>query len=200
VRVWDAASGAELLALRGHQRGVNTAGFSADGARIVSGSDDETVRVWDAVSGDELLVLRGHEGPVYAAEFSADGARIVSGSYDNTVRVWDGASGDELQVLRGHEDSVVAAGFSADGARIVSGSGDSTVRVWFVGKDDADLVAHACAALPRDLSPEAIKRFNLDPNASWPCAERAKTLWPHPLAKGITPAAGPKDAGAAAAQ
>ena len=36
--------------------------FSPDGARIVSGADDNTVRVWDASSGAELLVLRGHEG------------------------------------------------------------------------------------------------------------------------------------------
>ena len=64
VRVWDAASGKELLVLRGHGDWVYAAGFSPDGARIVSGSDDETVRVWDAASGEELLVLRGHEGSV----------------------------------------------------------------------------------------------------------------------------------------
>ena len=64
MRVWDAASGAELLVLRGHEGGVMAAAFSPDGARIVSGSDDQTVRVWDAASGAELLVLRGHEGGV----------------------------------------------------------------------------------------------------------------------------------------
>jgi WD40 repeat protein len=105
----------------------------------------------------------------------------VSGSYDRTVRVWDAASGAELLVLRGHEDWVTAAAFSPDGTRIVSGSGsfvgerDNTVRGWFVGKDDAALVAHACARLPRDLSPQAIDRFNLDPDAPWPCADRART-------------------------
>jgi hypothetical protein len=75
------------------------------------------------------------------------------------------------------------------------------VRVWFIGKDDAALVAHACTLLPRDLSPEAVKRFNLDPNAPWPCAERAKTLWPHPVEAAIAPAAGPAEgAGAAVPQ
>ncbi len=52
----------ELKDLRGHEDSVSAAGFSPDGARIVSGSDDNTVRVWDAASGKELLVLRGHEG------------------------------------------------------------------------------------------------------------------------------------------
>ena len=37
VRVWDAASGAELLVLRGHEGTVRAAAFSPDGARIVSG-------------------------------------------------------------------------------------------------------------------------------------------------------------------
>jgi hypothetical protein len=44
---------------------------------------------------------------------------------------------------------------------------------------DAALVAHACARLPGDLSLEAILRVNLDPDAAWPCAERARTLWLH---------------------
>jgi WD40 repeat protein len=200
-RVWDAASGQELLVVRGHEEPVSAAAFTPDGARIVSGADDHTVRVWDAASGQELLVLRGHEGSVSAAAFTPDGARIVSGGADDTVRVWDAASGQELLVLRGHEGSVWAAAFSPDGARIVSGADDDTVRVWFVGSDDAGLVAHACELSPRDLSPEAIKRFNLDPAAPWPCAERAKALWPHPVRAAAEPAAGPaKDAGAAAPQ
>ena len=64
VRVWDAASGAELLVLRGHEGAVNAAAFSPDGARDRQRRPtDSTVRVWDAASGAELLVLRGHEGP-----------------------------------------------------------------------------------------------------------------------------------------
>ena len=104
VRVWDAASGAELLVLRGHEGWVFGrrvfAGWRTHRERVADG----TVRVWDAASGAELLVLRGHVGAVLAAAFSPDGARIVSGSWDGTVRVWDAASGAELLVLRGHEE------------------------------------------------------------------------------------------------
>ena len=56
VRVWEAASGAELLVLRGHEGAVNAAGFSPDGARIVSASADKTVRVtWVGRSRQELI-------------------------------------------------------------------------------------------------------------------------------------------------
>jgi hypothetical protein len=83
---------------------------------------------------------------------------------------------------------------------MVSAYDDGTVLVWFVGADDAGLVAHACESLPRSLSLEAIQRFNLDPDAPWPCAERAKTLWPHPVQAAIAPAAGPKENTGGAAQ
>jgi hypothetical protein len=146
----------ELKDLRGHEGAVWAAGFSPDGARIVSGSYDQTVRVWDAASGKQLLVLRGHEGPVWAAGFSPDGARIVSGSDDKTVRVWDAASGKELLVLRGHEGPVYAVGFSPDGTRIVSGSWDQTVRVW-PARNKRELIETARARLPRELT-EAEKR------------------------------------------
>ena len=55
--------------------------FSADGKRIVSGSDDKTVKVWDADTGQETLTLKGHAGVCHSVAFSPDGKRIVSGSW-----------------------------------------------------------------------------------------------------------------------
>jgi eukaryotic-like serine/threonine-protein kinase len=46
VKVWDARTGAELLALKGHTGSVASASFSADGSRIVTGSLDKTAKVW----------------------------------------------------------------------------------------------------------------------------------------------------------
>jgi WD domain, G-beta repeat len=156
----------ELKDLRGHEGTVYAAGFSPDGARIVSGSGeiiggkDNTVRVWDAASGKELLVLRGHEDQVNAAGFSPDGARIVSGSEDNTLRVWDAASGQELLVLRGHEGSVTAAEFSPDGTHIVSGSYDQTVRVW-PARGKQELIETARVRLPRELTDAEKQHFHV---------------------------------------
>jgi len=121
---------AQKAVLPGHEWPVTSVSYSPDGARIASGSRDNTVRVWDARSGAELAVLRGHEEMVASVSYSPDGARIASGSDDNTVRVWDARSGAELAVLRGHEEMVTSVSYSPDGSQIASGSWDNTVRVW----------------------------------------------------------------------
>ena len=48
VRLWDAASGAELLTLKGHSGPVRSVAFSGDGRQIASASDDGTIIVWEA--------------------------------------------------------------------------------------------------------------------------------------------------------
>src|SRR5262245_5780200 len=87
VRIREAATGKELLALRGHTRPVEAVAFSPDGARLVSASWDE-VRVWDAAKGTEIRTLRGHAQIVIGLAFCPDG-RLATASADRTARVWD---------------------------------------------------------------------------------------------------------------
>jgi WD40 repeat protein len=89
VRVWDARTGAELLALQGHTAGVQSASFSPNGLRIITGSRDRTARLWDARTGAEVLTLKGHTDRVNTAMWSADGARVLTCG-EKIVKVWDG--------------------------------------------------------------------------------------------------------------
>src|SRR5262249_23699625 len=59
ARIWDARTGQELLALRGHTGEVWSVAFSPDGTRLATASRDRTARLWDARAGQELLALRG---------------------------------------------------------------------------------------------------------------------------------------------
>jgi hypothetical protein len=88
VRVWDTATGRELLTLRGHENEVRGVVFSPDGTRLASASVDKTVRVWDAASGRELLTLSGHASIVHGVAFSPDGAHLASAG-DVRVLIWN---------------------------------------------------------------------------------------------------------------
>ncbi len=56
------STGADVFTLKGHrERSVISASFSADGARVVTGSGDKTAKVWDAKTGAEVLTLKGHK-------------------------------------------------------------------------------------------------------------------------------------------
>src|SRR5262245_11812940 len=67
--------------------------FSADGTRVLSGSDDDTIKLWDAATGALIRTFEGHSGWVSSVAFSADGARVLSGSRDKTIKLWDAATG-----------------------------------------------------------------------------------------------------------
>jgi WD40 repeat protein len=57
AKVWDATTGAELLALKGHTESVNSAQFSPDGNRIVTAGGN-IAKVWDARPYSESFVER----------------------------------------------------------------------------------------------------------------------------------------------
>ena len=42
-----------------HNGSMQSAAWSADGTKILTGSMDQTVRVWDALNGEELVKIHG---------------------------------------------------------------------------------------------------------------------------------------------
>lgn len=58
LRLWDAASGAALAVLYGHEGWVQSCAFLPDGTRIASAGGDRTLRLWDLANGREILIVR----------------------------------------------------------------------------------------------------------------------------------------------
>ena len=69
VRVWDAASGAQLAVLQGHSNGVCCITVSSDGCFAASSSWDETICVWDLATLSLCARIEGHESEVYSVLF-----------------------------------------------------------------------------------------------------------------------------------
>lgn len=152
VRIWDAASGAQLRCFRGHRGGVLAVAFLPDGDMVVSGGGDGTVRTWRLAGSEPQPRLPGHTLQISCLAFSPDGTLVATGGEDNAVRVWDAASGKELRSFEGHQRWVTNVVFSPDGRRVGSSSWDNTIRVW-------DIEVGAVDDFPRELRLDATDKF-----------------------------------------
>ena len=139
VRIWDAATGRQLLIMEGHTGGIVALALSPDGTKVATASDDKTVRIWDVDTGNELLVLQGFAGTVWDLAYSPDGTRLATVGFGGTAKVWNAKTGKELFNLSGHVGDVVAVAFSPDGSRLVTADYDDTVRVWDMNSGQAQL-------------------------------------------------------------
>ena len=151
-RKWSSHWGERKL-LAGHTGPIRAVGFSPEGTRVLTGSDDNTARLWDAMTGKPVATLEGQ-----GSAFSPDGTRVLTGSWDNTARLWDAATGKTVAVLEGHRGPAWAVAFSPDGKSVLTGSGDGTARLWdaVTGKPLATL-EHTGAIMAVAFSPDGTR-------------------------------------------
>jgi hypothetical protein len=142
LRLWDVATGKEVLAPKPFPLIVASLAFSPDGRRLAASSFVTSsfvtgiakrggggAHVWDTTTGHEVLFLEhGHDTTCVA--FRPDGKQIATASRDETVRLWGAADGKQLLTLKGHTAEVLAVAYSPNGQRLATASTDQTVRVW----------------------------------------------------------------------
>jgi WD40 repeat protein len=127
---------------------VGALGFSNDGSRLASGTENGSAQIWETRPGRLLHALRRHTRAVTSVAFSPNGLLLVTASLDKDVRLWNAVTGHHRQFLRWHFGPVEGASFSPDGRWIVT-AGPSTAavglvatgrRVLFLRKHDRPLV------------------------------------------------------------
>jgi WD40 repeat protein len=163
LRVWDAATGRMLKAVRAHPGSfVFTVVVSPDGQWIASGGNDsvgdrKAARLWNAETLQEHKVLAGHTNAVRGIAFAPDSQTLVTASADQQVKWWDIASGQELKTWRGHTNRIREVAFAPDGKSIASSSDDGTVKVWNVdptAEPAETLTGHGGEIFPVAISPD----------------------------------------------
>jgi WD40 repeat protein len=142
ARVWDVASGRQLVQLEGHPATSLGVGFSPDGSLIVTRGSQapdlhigeyNVARVWEVATGRAVSTLHGHSSPISTARFDPSGVRVITTSADRSARIWDAVTGRQLAVLIGHREPLLDGAFTADGQSVVTLAKDLTARRWDAG-------------------------------------------------------------------
>ena len=175
VRLWDVASGKELLQLTGHDGPVLGVAFLPDGQSCVTCSADGTIRTWSLKSGKETGRIEAHRGGVQCLALAADGKTMVSAGADGLVKLWDRPTGKLVRNLAENVDWIWSLAISPDGKRALGGSADKSARLWEIatGKEIHRLLGHqqavTCVAFTPDgkravtgSSDESLRLWNLD--------------------------------------
>ncbi|NET36943.1 MAG: NACHT domain-containing protein, partial [Cyanothece sp. SIO1E1] len=133
IRLWHAQTGQCLRTLRGHQAGVWSIAFNANGQTLASGSEDRSIHLWEPQTGQYLRALQGHQAGVLSVTFKPDSQILASGSEDHTIKVWQPQTGECLRTLKGHRASIWSLVFNLQGTLLASGGSDNSVKLWDVG-------------------------------------------------------------------
>ena len=159
VRLWETATGKEVLTLKVHPQGVYALIFSPNSKWLATASADHMIKLWEVSTGKELRQIKGHINDIIDLAFSPDGRSLASAGLDRTVKLWDTATGREMATLNGHTNTVRTVAFSPDGRRLVSGSSDQTVKLWDVvtGQELLTLKGHT----------NEVKQVAFSPDGQW---------------------------------
>ena len=131
VRVWNAATGNEILTFRGHAERAYCVAFSPDGQRIASADRSGTVELWDPATGQVFLTKQSQPSGLLNVAFSPDGHRIIAaGELWTFLKLWDATTGEEIPLVKENVRAALGVAFSPDGRQFACGGRDQTVKVW----------------------------------------------------------------------
>jgi WD40 repeat protein len=136
VRLWDAATGEELLVLLGHDKDVRHVALAPDGKTAYSCGMDRVLRIWDLKKGVQALQMALPE-KTHATAFTRDGKTLAVGlitaDATGSVQLLDPVSGKKVREVGRTPNPPHYLAFSADDRWLVAVDQKLGFRIWEVG-------------------------------------------------------------------
>jgi hypothetical protein len=128
ARLWDLATGREMIRESLNKGSCTAVAFSQDGKWLAAARVDKVV-LYEVATGRAVRDFPGYGGEVAFLTFSLDGRILCSGSYDNKVRLQEVLTGRPIREwsLPGW---VWCVTLSPDERSLVSASSDGKVVAW----------------------------------------------------------------------
>lgn len=129
IKVFDRATGTELLVFKGHSGPVNHVSVHPDGVRAASGGGKEPIKIWNYHTGQVLLTFENHRGPVSGLCFHPDGQHVISAAANRQVKIWQIDDGRVTLSCPVEKAVIQAASVDPSGRNIAVGLRNGTVAV-----------------------------------------------------------------------
>jgi hypothetical protein len=105
--------------LHGHNNGILSAQFSADGARLATGSKDGTAKIWDVRTGQVLQTLPANNW-VTTVAFSSAGDVVMTLEVTQLLTLWKWSTAESMYTL----EEIIMASFNPIGTTLLTLSRD----------------------------------------------------------------------------
>jgi WD40 repeat protein/serine/threonine protein kinase len=130
ARMWDIATGEEIVRFKGHEGAVRDVQFGAQG-RVLLASEDGKIRSWDTHTALPLrdLQTRALQFDHPSIAVSPSGL-LATGGWGHDLRIWDQDEETVLGSASLGDDWIASLAFNSDGSLVAAGLVRSGVRVW----------------------------------------------------------------------
>ena len=131
VFLWNGNDGTieKIECLQNASSQVTSVGWTADGAHLAIGTDENTVQLWDANRLTKARTLKGHSARV--SSLSWNKYILSSGSKDNSIINHDVRVAQHMiSTFQGHSSEVCGLKWSPKGDQLASGGNDNILNIW----------------------------------------------------------------------
>ena len=142
--MFDLTNGQIAKTLAGHGGPVTGVAFTADGTKLVTGSQDKTFRVFNLADQKQIASVET-PSPINAVAIVGEEKLVATAGADNMLRTWDlpamqpAEAPKPVKEIGGHGgpiNSLVVV--AANGAKVLTGCQDGGIRVIDVASGNID--------------------------------------------------------------